>query len=200
MGGCVGFGKAPWVCKLQGDVEPGGPARRSACSVPALTESFNSYGFGWILGAFRGHRTISHAGYAGAAILRLPDDGVSVVVLTNLTRDSGSNPQGLARYSRSLCPGSLVAGIESDCRSRARRDGGVAAGAEASGRRPAHAGPIHAGLSVAGRGTSAGFQAEVRRLGTLESLTLLETNNEAGTQLLLYRAITPPGACFFAFG
>ena len=46
----------------------------------ALTESFNSYGFGWILGAFRGHRTISHAGYAGAAILRLPDDGVSVVV------------------------------------------------------------------------------------------------------------------------
>jgi hypothetical protein len=62
----------------------------------ALTESFNSYGFGWILGTFRGHRTISHAGYAGAAILRRPDDDVSIVVLTNLTRDSGSNPQGVA--------------------------------------------------------------------------------------------------------
>ena len=46
----------------------------------ALTESFNSYGFGWILGTFRGHRTIAHAGYAGAAILRLPDDRVSIVV------------------------------------------------------------------------------------------------------------------------
>ena len=63
----------------------------------ALTEAFNSDpASAGILGAFRGHRTISHARYAGAAILRLPDDGVSVVVLTNLTRDSGSNPQGLA--------------------------------------------------------------------------------------------------------
>jgi CubicO group peptidase (beta-lactamase class C family) len=62
----------------------------------ALTQSFDSYGFGWILGSFRGHTIISHAGFAGAAILRLPDDSVSVVVLTNLTRPSGSNPQGLA--------------------------------------------------------------------------------------------------------
>ena len=44
---------------------------------------------------------------------------------------------------------------------------------------------------------AAGFQAEVRRLGTLESLTLLETNNEAGTRLLLYRANYSAGRLFF---
>ena len=163
----------------------------------ALTESFNSYGFGWILGAFRGHRTIGHAGYAGAAILRLPDDGVSVVVLTNLTRDSGSNPQGLALgIAGHYVPGvSWLAlraiadpapGVTEELLRELRRLGDG---------RPTQDRYTPAFWSLV-EARAAGFQAEVRRLGTLESLTLLETNHEAGTRLLLYRANYSAGRLF----
>ena len=163
----------------------------------ALTESFNSYGFGWILGAFRGHRTISHAGYAGAAILRLPDDGVSVVVLTNLTRDSGSNPQGLALgiagyYVPEVSWLALKAvpdptpGVTDELLAELRRLGD---GRPASDRYT----PEFRSLVEA---QAPGFQAEARRLGTLESLTLLEASSEGGTRLLLYRANYSRGRMF----
>jgi D-alanyl-D-alanine carboxypeptidase len=44
------------------------------------------YGFGWEIGKLGSHRTVSHAGALTgfrAAYLRLPDDGLSVIVLTN---------------------------------------------------------------------------------------------------------------------
>jgi CubicO group peptidase (beta-lactamase class C family) len=163
----------------------------------ALTESFNSYGFGWILGAFRGHATISHAGYAGAAILRLPDDRVSVVVLSNLTRDSGSNPQGLAlgiagfyvpevswlALSTSSDP---APGVTEQLLSELRRLG--------DGR------PTLDRYTPTGRplveAAAAAFQAEARRLGSLESLTLLETHREPGAQLLLCRGNYSQGRLF----
>ena len=56
-----------------------------------------SYGFGWFLERFRGHREVYHAGSTGTCLYRLPDDGVSVIVLTNLEQASGSDPCGLAR-------------------------------------------------------------------------------------------------------
>ena len=163
----------------------------------ALTEAFNSYGFGWILGAFRGHRTISHAGYAGAAILRLPDDGVSVVVLTNLTRDSGSNPQGLALG----IAGHYVPGI-SWLALRAIPDPAPAVTADLleelrrlGDGRPALKRYTPEFWSLVEE-TAPGFQVEARRLGTLESLTLLEANGGAGPRLLLYRANYSRGRLF----
>lgn len=57
---------------------------------------FRSYGFGWLVDTFRGHRIISHGGYTGVNIWRMPDDRTTVIVLTNLDRPSGSNPHGLA--------------------------------------------------------------------------------------------------------
>ena len=163
----------------------------------ALTEAFNSYGFGWILGAFRGHRTISHAGYAGAAILRLPDDGVSIVVLTNLTRDSGSNPQGLAlgiagHYVQGVSWLALPAipdpaqAMTADLLEEVRRLGDG---------RPALERYTPEFRSLVEE-TAPGFSVEARRLGTLESLTLLEANGEAGTRLLLYRANYSRGRFF----
>ena len=56
-----------------------------------------SYGFGWFLERFRGHRVVYHAGSTGTCLYRLPDDGVSVIVLTNLEQASGSDPCGLAQ-------------------------------------------------------------------------------------------------------
>jgi hypothetical protein len=43
---------------------------------------------------------------------------------------------------------------------------------------------------------AAAFQNEARRLGTLESLTLLEANSEDGTRLLLYRGNYSKGRLF----
>ena len=56
-----------------------------------------TYGFGWFLERFRGHRVVYHAGSTGTCLYRLPDDGVSVIVLTNLEQASGSDPCGLAQ-------------------------------------------------------------------------------------------------------
>ena len=42
------------------------------------------YGFGWFVDARRGHRWIFHTGLTGTELSRFPDDGLTVVVLTNL--------------------------------------------------------------------------------------------------------------------
>jgi D-alanyl-D-alanine carboxypeptidase len=42
------------------------------------------YGFGWFVDERRGHRWISHTGLTGTELSRFPDDGLTVVVLTNL--------------------------------------------------------------------------------------------------------------------
>ncbi len=163
----------------------------------ALTQSFDSYGFGWILGSFRGHRIVTHAGSAGAAILRLPDDSVSVVVLTNLTRPSGSNPQGLAlgiagfyvaAVSWLSMPGvvdaapATTAGLLREM--RALGEGRPTAERYAPAFRPL----------VAAQARD--FQAEARRLGALESLTLLEARSEPAERVLLYRANHARGRLF----
>jgi CubicO group peptidase (beta-lactamase class C family) len=57
----------------------------------------SAYGFGWMLGDYRGHRIAEHGGASGTHILRFLDDGLTVVVLTNLDVPSGSRPASLAR-------------------------------------------------------------------------------------------------------
>jgi D-alanyl-D-alanine carboxypeptidase len=54
------------------------------------------YGFGWTLGETRGHRTVEHGGASGTYILRFLDDGLTIIVLTNLDVFSGSLPASLA--------------------------------------------------------------------------------------------------------
>jgi CubicO group peptidase (beta-lactamase class C family) len=44
----------------------------------------SAYGFGWMLGDHRGYRIAEHGGASGTHILRFLDDGLTVVVLTNL--------------------------------------------------------------------------------------------------------------------
>jgi len=44
------------------------------------------YGFGWVVDERRGHPWISHTGITGTELSRFPDDGLTVVVLTNLGR------------------------------------------------------------------------------------------------------------------
>jgi D-alanyl-D-alanine carboxypeptidase len=66
------------------------------------------YGFGWMVGDTRGQRIVEHGGFSGTHMLRFPDKGVTVVVLTNLDIRSGSQPQMIARGLAGLVDSSLL--------------------------------------------------------------------------------------------
>lgn len=55
------------------------------------------YGLGWLLGDVRGHRIVEHGGFAGTHMLRFLDDGLTIIVLTNLDLASGNRPDVMAR-------------------------------------------------------------------------------------------------------
>ncbi|MCB9897672.1 MAG: beta-lactamase family protein [Planctomycetes bacterium] len=61
------------------------------------TSTFGTYGLGWFLDAINGHRIVHHGGSTGTEYLKLPDDGLTVIVLTNLEQISGGNATLLAR-------------------------------------------------------------------------------------------------------
>lgn len=79
----------------------------------ALTDgSPSGYGFGWFVSPVRGHRAQEHSGgTAGFSsdILRLPDDRVTVIVLTN---SHDANPAGMASHiAAQFVPGLVYAKI-----------------------------------------------------------------------------------------
>ncbi len=81
--------------------------------------SYHDYGFGWTLGAVRGHRIIGHGGGAGHYYFRLPDEKLTVIVLTNLEIVDGSSPlsiaQGIARrYAPDVWPSLSTLTVEPD--------------------------------------------------------------------------------------
>ena len=118
-------------------------------------------------------------------------------MLTNLTRDSGSNPQGLALG----IAGHYVPGV-SWLTLTAIPDSAPVVTRELLGelRRLGDGQPsldrYTPEFQSLVEATAPGFQAEARRLGTLESLTLLEANSETSTQLRLYRANYSQGRMF----
>lgn len=57
----------------------------------------HNYGFGWFLDEFRGHRMVGHPGGTGTHILRLPEDTLTVIVLSNIGDTAESDPWSLAR-------------------------------------------------------------------------------------------------------
>lgn len=48
-----------------------------------------SYGLGWFVSS-AGHRIVAHPGWTGTFYLKYPDDGVSIILLSNLDAGSGS--------------------------------------------------------------------------------------------------------------
>lgn len=63
---------------------------------PALVQG-QPYGFGWTVAEVRGHPAVWHGGFSGTMLLRLLEDRVSVIVLTNLDAASGRHMGMLAR-------------------------------------------------------------------------------------------------------
>jgi D-alanyl-D-alanine carboxypeptidase len=80
------------------------------------------YGFGWVVSEWRGHRWISHSGITGTELSRFPDDGLTVVVLTNLGYilggqrvDAWGLTYGVAgRYIKGLLVGPQKAAVDAD--------------------------------------------------------------------------------------
>jgi CubicO group peptidase (beta-lactamase class C family) len=77
--------------------------------------SLRPYGFGWFVTERRGHRLIDHTGITGTQFTRFPDDGLTVIVLTNLGYRLGGqevDPWGISHGVAGLyLPGLLLSGV-----------------------------------------------------------------------------------------
>jgi CubicO group peptidase (beta-lactamase class C family) len=80
--------------------------------------SYRQYGFGWFVTERRGHRLVDHTGITGTQISRLPDDGLTVIVLTNLGYRLGGqevDPWGISQGVAGLyIPGLLLGRVGQD--------------------------------------------------------------------------------------
>ncbi len=54
------------------------------------------YGLGWFVGGVKGHRIVGHPGFLGSVVFRFLDDGLTIIVFTNLDVASGSHQVKLA--------------------------------------------------------------------------------------------------------
>ena len=69
-----------------------------------------SYGFGWFLDPYRGHKRMSHDGETigfRTTIQRFPDDSLTIIVLANRTdvnpEDSGAERSPTSIWSEAKC-------------------------------------------------------------------------------------------------
>jgi CubicO group peptidase (beta-lactamase class C family) len=82
---------AKWSASMDNDSLLSEASRRQIFAPGVLNDgSSTRYGFGWFVVSPRGHRIQQHTGLTGTELVRLPDDGWCVIVLTNL---GGWGPQ-----------------------------------------------------------------------------------------------------------
>jgi CubicO group peptidase (beta-lactamase class C family) len=174
------------------------PARLNNGQPVRFRGAFRSYGFGWVLDTFRGHRIISHGGYTGVNIWRMPDDRTAVIVLTNLDRPSDSNPHGLANgVAGFYVPGAswLAMQPKSD------------AAPESTGKLREELLRLQAGKSDAAlyapefetrfrKALTQDIHADLKLLGDFKSLAYLDQEVRDGGRLLYYRAEFARGRYF----
>jgi CubicO group peptidase (beta-lactamase class C family) len=174
------------------------PAQLNSGEPVRFSGSMRSYGFGWVLDRFRGHRIISHGGYTGVNIWRMPDDRVTVIVLTNLDRPSGSNPHGLAQgVAGFYVPGVSWLAMQSkadpypEFSSKLREElQRLPEGkSDESLYSPDFVKKFH-------RAFVAGARSEMRRLEGFRSLSLLDEESTAAGRLLYFRAEYARGRYF----
>lgn len=61
-----------------------------------------SYGYGWGIEKYNEHRIIYHGGFTGTSIMKFPGDNLTVILFSNLTDQSGFNPDVMARHIASF--------------------------------------------------------------------------------------------------
>ncbi|MDQ3556856.1 MAG: beta-lactamase family protein [Gemmatimonadota bacterium] len=99
---------AKWDAALYTDRLLSESSRRQMWTPVRLSDgSTHPYGFGWEVERPCGHAMMRHTGITGTEMVRLPDDTVTVIVLTNLGRGFGGTARswGIAReIGRMLVP------------------------------------------------------------------------------------------------
>jgi CubicO group peptidase (beta-lactamase class C family) len=113
---------ARWDAALYTDSPLSDASRREAWTPVRLNDgSTHPYGFGWQVQHPNGHLLLRHTGVTGTEIVRLPDDTITVIVLTNLGRGYGGTVRswGIARAIAEM----LVPGIRGTADETAMRRG-----------------------------------------------------------------------------
>jgi CubicO group peptidase (beta-lactamase class C family) len=158
------------------------------------------YGFGWQLSFRRGHKIVGHSGITGTHILRVPDLGLTVIVLTNLGRwasspSGGANAAGIAAEVADLVePGLRLTPMTDPDPQFTRRLQGVFAGLAG--------GTVDSSLvspSVV-REVADNEDGIVRffgRLGPLRSIELVDRYDESGDLSLRYRVVGETDSVIF---
>src|SRR5215510_927643 len=147
------------------------------------------YAIGWMLGDYRGHRIAEHGGASGTHILRFLDEGLTIIVLTNLDVPSGSRPASLARCIAGLIrptyrPPEMLA-PEPDPRPETTREMRALLSNLAEGLTEGHDSPI---MTAAHRAFYNSLppparQEDARLLKTLKSFTYLTSDGVEGRGL-----------------
>jgi CubicO group peptidase (beta-lactamase class C family) len=100
---------AKWDASLYTDrIVKAGSLKRMWTPVTLTSGNTHPYGFGWALGDVRGHRLVEHGGaWQGfkSAIVRFPDDGLTVILLANLAQ---TDPTRLAHGIAALIDPALA--------------------------------------------------------------------------------------------
>jgi CubicO group peptidase (beta-lactamase class C family) len=132
------------------------------------------YGFGWFLEKFNGHREVYHGGTTGTCVYRLPDDGVSAIVLTNLDQASGSDPCFLARgVAAQYVPGIAIVSVPATADPDAARSKRLRAAIESFVRGTLDPADYTPEAYQAINGLVASQAAAFRQLGAIQSFELI---------------------------
>jgi D-alanyl-D-alanine carboxypeptidase len=149
-----------------------------------------TYGFGWGVDDYRGHRLIGHGGGIpgfSTQISRFVDDRVTVIVLCNLDGgDSGALARGVAARYISPLQASLPKGIDdSDPKTTAMLKGVLIRAADGAADPSLFTSPARAPMFLARARETHDY---LGLLGRLNAFLLLERTETSGRRALRYRA------------
>jgi CubicO group peptidase (beta-lactamase class C family) len=182
---------AKWDAALYGDRLLSRASRDAMWTPVKISDDKRAeYGFGWSVSTINGHRNLSHGGGIPgflSFISRFPDDGWSVVVLTN--QDRGGNPGTIARevigrYLTALAPPAYKPIDDKEPEVTALVKGVYEQAAQ---------GKLDAALftpelaRVASAQLTQGLAEVLRKNGPLKSVTLLERTDQGPNRVYRYR-------------
>jgi CubicO group peptidase (beta-lactamase class C family) len=154
--------------------------------------TFVPYGLGWEIRQNSGHAWILHSGSrpgAEAIVSRFPDDGLAVILLTNLDH---ANALGMARGIAGLYQPALALPVYKPIRDDEPEMTSLATGLLSNGARPAPDESIFTPRMVALlKPDWDAFRSELGRLGRLKAISLVErrTDEKGGRTMYRYRAL-----------
>ena len=152
--------------------------------------SRKDYGFGWELMRRRGDKLVGHSGITGTYLLRAPDRGLTVVVLTNLGtwgpgQSRGANPKKIALEIAAMLEPNLALRPLPDAEPDVTRK--VRAVFLAIGIGPVDSTLVSPALATEFAERQEGIRAFKQRFGTLQAIEMVDRYDDFGERVFLYR-------------